>query len=108
MRKALLFLLASILAGAMGAVALRASRGPEQGLRLLKRQQKVARKQLKVQERIWKKSFHGRRIPRAERLEGKHQFQRNMRNLRQQQKDQLQEIKDQQRLLNYQRSHPLY
>ncbi|MGH9449701.1 MAG: hypothetical protein ACRD11_04085 [Terriglobia bacterium] len=108
MRNPMLCLLAVILGCALSAGVAAASSGPASGLKLLKRQQKIARKQLKMQEKIWKKSFHGRRVPRAERLEEKHQFQRNMRSLREQQKDHIQEIKDQQRLLNYQRSHPLY
>lgn len=108
MRNAMLGLLTVILGCVLSAGVVVASSGPASGLKLLKRQQKVARKQLKVQEKMWKKSFHGRRVPRAERLAEKHQFQRNMRTLRQQQKDQIQQIKDQQRLLKYQRSHPLY
>ena len=108
MRKASLFLLAIVMVCGLSAGALGAARGPASGLALLKRQQKIARKQLKVQEKIWKRSFHGRHIPRAERLEEQHQFQRNMRNLRQQQKDQIQEIKDRQRLANYRSHHPIY
>lgn len=85
---------------------MRASPRGNESLKLVKRQQKMARKQLKIEEKIWKRSFHGRHIPRAERLEEKHQLQREMRDLRVQQKDQTQEIKDRQRVMNYRRNHP--
>lgn len=90
----------------MGVAGLRASPRQNESLKLVKRQQKIARKQLKMQEKIWKRSFHGRHIARAERLAEKHQLQRQMQDLRRQQKDQIQEIKDRQRLMNYRRNHP--
>lgn len=77
-------------------------------LRQTRRQQKIERKQLKLQEKIWKRSFHGQHIPRAERLEAKHQYQRNMRDLKLKQRDQLQAMKDQQRLMKYRSTHSLY
>lgn len=85
---------------------MRAAPHGNESLKLVKRQQKTARKQLKIEEKIWKRSFHGRHIPRAERLAEKHQLQREMRDLRVQQKDQTQEIKDRQRVINYRRNHP--
>lgn len=77
-------------------------------LKETKRQQKIQRKQLHLQEKIWKRSFHGQHIPRAEQLQEKHQLQRSMRNLKMQQKDQLQAMKDQQRLMKYRSTHSLY
>lgn len=100
------FVLACCVVCAMGAAGMRASPRGGQSLKLIKRQQKMARKQLKMEEKIWKRSFRGRHIPRAERLAQKHQLQREMRDLRRQQKDQVQEIKDRQRVMNYRRSHP--
>lgn len=73
-----------------------------------KMQQKIERKQLKLQEKIWERSFHGQHIPRAERLEAKHQYQRNLRELKLKQRDQLQAMKDQQRLMKYRSTHSLY
>lgn len=84
-------------------------RGAQQGsvspIKELKRQQKVERKRLKVEQKIWKKSFHGQHIPRAERLEVKHQYRRDMRNLKARQKDQIQEMKDQRRVAKEQERH---
>ncbi len=68
-------------------------------IKQLKFQQKIERKRLKAQQKIWKKSFHGQPIPRAERIQMKHQYQRNMRDLKEHQKDQIQEMKDQQRIM---------
>ncbi|MDE3178975.1 MAG: hypothetical protein KGM47_04870 [Acidobacteriota bacterium] len=84
------------------------SRGHESNLKLIKRQQKFARKQLKLEEKIWKNSYRGRQIPRAVRLQEKHQLQRNLRDLRRQQKDQIQEIRDRNRVIKYRRTHPFY
>lgn len=77
-------------------------------LKETKRQQKIQRKQLQLQKKIWKRSFHGQHIPRAEQLQEKHQLQRDMRDLKMQQKDQLQAMKDQQRLMKYRSTHSLY
>ncbi|MGH9343222.1 MAG: hypothetical protein ACRD19_05615 [Terriglobia bacterium] len=77
-------------------------------LKQTRRQQKIQRKQLQLQEKIWKKSFRGQHIPRAEQLQEKHQLQRNLRDLKMQQKDQLQALKDQQRLTKYRSAHSLY
>lgn len=74
-------------------------------VKALKRQQKIARRQLKVQEKIWKKSFHGQRIPRAQRLAVEHQYKRNMRDLKTRQKDELERMKDQERLWKAQQRH---
>lgn len=89
----------------MGVAGLNAAPRQNQSLKMIKRQQKMARKRLKMEQKIWKRSFRGRHIPRAERLVEKHQIQREMRDLRQQQKDQIQEIEDRQRVMNYRRSH---
>lgn len=105
MRKVLTIVVSAVAIAAAG-VVLRASPRTNESMKMVKRQQKMARKQLKIEERMWKRSFRGQRIPRAERLAQKHQFQRQMRELRLQQKDQIQEMKDRERLMNYRRSHP--
>jgi hypothetical protein len=61
----------------------------------LKTLQKVARKRLKLQEKAWKRSFHGRHIPRAERVAAERQYKGYMRSLRAQQKVEEQQLKDQ-------------
>ncbi len=100
---ALLTIFLALCAGALFGVS-----GGASSLKQMKRQQKIERKQLKLQQKIWKKSFHGQHIPRAERLQAQHQLQRNLRDLRARQKDQLQAMKDQQRLMKYRSAHALY
>lgn len=97
-----------LLAYTMSAGLLAAARRPFSQLALIKRQQKIERRQLSIQEKIWKGSLRGRRIPRAERLAEKHQYQRNMRNLRLRQKNQIQQLEDQRRLQKYMATHSAY
>lgn len=68
-------------------------------LQMMHQEQKRERRSLKLQQRAWKRSYRGRRIPRAEKIQMKHQMARDMRNLRQQQRQQLQDAKDHRRLL---------
>jgi hypothetical protein len=75
------------------------------GLKELKRQQKLERKQLQMTQKIWKRSFRGRHIPRAEKLAIEHQYKWQMRNLKMQQKEQLQRMKDQQKVWKVQQRH---
>ena len=98
--------IATLIAAFAGSAAAQASSSAL--VKQTRRQQKIERKQLKLQEKIWKRSFHGQHIPRAERIEEKHQLQRNMRDLKMRQKDELQAMKDQQRIAKYRSSHPLY
>jgi hypothetical protein len=81
-----------LIVASAGAAA--ASRKPKTELERLKMQHKVERKSLKAQEKAWRRSFRGRPIPRAEKIREKHQMQRDMRNLKQRQKDQIQDYKD--------------
>jgi hypothetical protein len=60
--------------------------------------QKMARKRLKLQEKAWKRSFHGRRIPRAQWLAAKRQYEGYMRELRTQQKAEKEQLKNQLKL----------
>lgn len=64
-------------------------------IKQLKILQKAARKRLKLQERAWKRSFHGRPIPRADQLVARHQYQLYRRNLRSQQRAELKQLKRQ-------------
>lgn len=80
------------------AVTASAAQQPKTELQRMKLEHKAERKSLKVQEKAWKQSFRGRPIPRADRIREKHQMQRNMRNMKQRQKDQIQDYKDQRRI----------
>ncbi|MGH9407767.1 MAG: hypothetical protein ACRD3D_18245 [Terriglobia bacterium] len=108
MKKILLCLFACVLAYGVAAGPVVSAGGPAPSLKLMKRQQKMQRRQLQIEQKMWKRSYRGQRIPRAERLAEKHQFQRNMRTLRLQQRNQIQQMKDEQRVMKYRRSHPLY
>lgn len=107
MKKALFPILTCLLAYGLTAGPTCAAAPSTPELKQIKQQQKIQRQRLKAEQKVWKKSFHGRNIPRAERLEEEHQFQRNMRDLRLQQKDRIQQMKDQQRMMKYRQSHPL-
>ncbi|HEX5481192.1 MAG TPA: hypothetical protein VFZ08_01045 [Terriglobia bacterium] len=96
MRKPLL--IALMVAIVMGAGLLTAAPRQFSAVKQVKRQQKLERQRLKNTEKIWKKSFRGRHIPRAERLAVKHQYQRQMRDLKVRQKDELQRMKDDERM----------
>jgi hypothetical protein len=61
----------------------------------LKTLQKTERRRVKLQEKAWRRSFHGRRIPRAQRLLVKRQYQQYMRNLRIQQREEREQLRDQ-------------
>jgi hypothetical protein len=74
-------------------------------LKELKVQQKIERKQLKFQRKAWKRSYHGRQIPRAVRLSTKHQYQIEMRDLKTRQKDELERMKDQLRIAKAEQKH---
>ncbi len=94
------FLLLIALACTVGAAIPTFARGrkPLSQLKQLKLDQKMQRRQLKLQEKALKRSFHGRRIPRAERIVAKDRYKRHMRDLRTHQKDELEQMKDQLRL----------
>lgn len=108
MKKFLTYCLLPIFLALCAGALCSAQTSPTQLLKETKKQQKIQRKQLQLQQKIWKRSFRGQHIPRAEQLQEKHQLQRNMRDLKMQQKDQLQAMKDQQRLMKYRSTHSLY
>ncbi|HUY12259.1 MAG TPA: hypothetical protein VMX16_01345 [Terriglobia bacterium] len=88
-----LFLMIVSLAGPASA-----SRQPKTELQRMKFEHKAERKSLKAQEKAWKRSFQGGRIPRADRIREKHQMQRDMHNMKQRQRDQIQDYKDHRRI----------
>jgi Tfp pilus assembly protein PilP len=61
--------------------------------------QKAERKALTMKHKFAKQSFKAQDVPKAQRLQMKHQMERERRELRQRQKDELQELKDRQRVL---------
>jgi hypothetical protein len=75
-----------------GRVACAAHR-PRSRVSQLKRIQKQERKQLKNQEKAWKRSFRGAHIPRAERQRVKRQYAQYKRTMRRQQKMEMAQVK---------------
>ncbi len=87
------------------AVAFAFPRKPLTVLKALKLQQKMERKQLKRQEKAWKRSVRRDHIPRAERLAAEHRFNRQMAELKLRQKEQVQRQKDHLRVLKSAQRH---
>ena len=79
--------------------------GPAQGYDVkpekeqLKTRQKEAWKALKLKEKYQKQSWKGQSLPNSVREQMKHEMQRERRELREKQKDDLQDLKDRQRLV---------
>jgi len=65
----------------------------------VKVRQKLERNALKVKHRMVKESLRGQGITRGQRLRMKHRMERERRELRQRQKDELQNLKDQLRIV---------
>ncbi|MGH9358387.1 MAG: hypothetical protein ACRD22_18600 [Terriglobia bacterium] len=84
---------------------LSAPKGPPNGLKQLEAQQKMERKQLKTEEKLWKNSLRGQQISRFEKMQAQHQFDNRMAELRLRQKEQLQRAKDQLKLWKSQGNH---
>lgn len=99
MRKSLYCLMmACFLAFPSMSVSAAARGNPE--IQQLKQRQKAERKALKMRQHFVKESMKGRNIPKAIRLQNKHQMEREARELREKQKDEMQDIKDRLRLYN--------
>ena len=64
----------------------------------LKTLQKTARKRLKLQEKAWKRSFHGKHISPQQREAATRQYRTYMRVLRTQQKQERERLKEQLRM----------
>lgn len=79
----------------LAASAAAPARKPLSPVKELKIEQKAARKRLKLEEKAWKRSFHGRPMPSAERVLTKREYQQYMRNLRIRQKEELKQLKEQ-------------
>jgi hypothetical protein len=69
-------------------------------VRQLKRQQKYEMKVLKTQHRLERRSWRGQRVNPAVRAAMKHKMQREERALRERQRNQMQDLKDQIRMVN--------
>ncbi|HEV2351854.1 MAG TPA: hypothetical protein VG028_18650 [Terriglobia bacterium] len=65
----------------------------------LKAQQKRESNAFKINERNVKQSFKGRQVPRAVRDQQLHQLQRDKRAMKERHRNQLQELKDRQRMM---------
>lgn len=65
----------------------------------IKLRQKVEWKSLKDRQKMWKTSLKGQPLPKAERIRIKHQMERERRELRERHRDEVQDMKDHQRVL---------
>jgi hypothetical protein len=86
----------SVLASSSGWA--RASQMSRQERSILKAQQKQERKSEKLKNHYAKASFKGQHVPKAVRDQRKHEIQKEDREMRERQKDQMQELKDRQKL----------
>ncbi len=106
MKKAGGMLLLSFALFACGAsAALSAPEGRMNSVKQLEVRQKMARKQLKAEEKSWKQSLRGQQISPFERTQMQHEFANRMAELRLRQKEQLQQEKDQLKLWKSQVNH---
>jgi len=98
MRKILLALMAAlILSCASGFRASAQDVGSQK--QQVKARHKFERNALKMKHRLVKGSLQGQGISKGQRLQMKHRMERERRELRQRQRDELQTLKDQQRLV---------
>jgi hypothetical protein len=98
MRKILLALMAAlILSCASGFRASAQDFGSQK--QQVKARQKFERNALKMKHRLVKGSLQGQGVSKGQRLQMKHRMERERRELRQRQRDELQTLKDQQRLV---------
>lgn len=72
----------------------------------LKARHKLERTALKAKHSLVKQSLRGQAVTKGQRLQVKHQMQRERRELRQRQKDELQRLKDQLRLVKESQQQP--
>lgn len=100
MRKYLAVILAMIALGtSLAAVAGAQNIDWRTQRRMLKSQQKLEWHALKVQQQNRKLSWRGQKVTGAQRAQAMHEMQRERRDLRQRQKDALQDMKDRNRSL---------
>jgi biopolymer transport protein ExbB/TolQ len=101
MRKYLIVMVATMCLGISSATAVRAQNvGWSAERKQLKAQQKLEFNALKVQQRNRKQSWNRQRVTSAERAQANHQMKRERRNLKQRQKDALQDLKDRQKAVS--------
>ena len=93
-RKALIVVCGLFLLGIALPKTASASARQKTELQRMKMQQRAERKALKAQQKAWKRSFRGSPIPKADRAREKHQMQRDLRNMKERQKEQIQDYKD--------------
>lgn len=67
--------------------------------RMLRTQQKQERAAFKLKERTAKNSFRGHQVPSAVRVQQERQLQRERRAIRERQKNQIQDLRDRQRMM---------
>lgn len=65
----------------------------------VKARQKAEQKALKMKHKFARDSLKGQEVPKAQRLQMKHQMERERRELRERQKNEIQDLKDRQRVL---------
>lgn len=89
----------ALLLGSMISLSQAQEPSPKAEQRLVKSRQMQERKSLKLEQRNRKQSLRHSATPRAVRLQQKHEMQRQERELRARQKNELQDLKDRQRLV---------
>lgn len=105
MRKILLALMAAlILSCASGFRASAQDVGSQK--QVLKVRHKLERNALQAKHRMVKQSLRGQGVSRGQRLQMKHQMERERRELRQRQQDELQNLKDQLRIVKESQQRP--
>lgn len=92
-------LLVSVSVLASPALVLKASPRGNLEVQALKAQQKRESNTFKINERNLKQSFRGRQVPRSVRDQQLHQLQREKRAMKERHRNQMQELKDRQRMM---------
>jgi hypothetical protein len=99
MRNLLIFVIAAVVLGTFPARVVSAQEYNLKAERQqLRTRQKEQWKALKFQQKSRKQGFQGQPIPKSMRLQMKHQMERDRRELREKHRDELQDMKDRQRM----------
>ena len=78
---------------------LKATPAGKEEVRELKLRHKAESNALKLKQEYWSQSMKGQSVPKAQRIQMKHQMEKEGRELQRRQKDELQDLKDRQRIL---------
>jgi len=97
MRKVFLVLVGLSVLGVSSTLG-RAAQRQQSQVQFVKTRQKQERKQLKLKQRYEKASYRGQRVPKGVRDQRKHAMQRERRALRDKQRAELQDVRDQQKV----------